>query len=873
MIEKRFNTEIVEKNCLENWKSKKVFKFLDEKKTMSFTIMMPPPNITGSLHIGHALTFTLQDILIRFYKKLGFDVLWQAGTDHAGIATEIIVEKELEKKKIKKKTIGRKKFIDEIWKWKKVSGDLIIHQMNRLGTAVDWERSRFTMDSGLSKAVNKVFEKLYNDGVIYKDKRLVNWDPKLQTAISDLEVNQKEVLGKLWFIDYKIADSKDIVTIATTRPETIFADSAIAIHPKNKKLKKYIGKFAIVPIINKKIPIISDEYADPKKGSGAVKITPAHDFNDFKIGKKHNLKPINIFDRNATMNENVPLKYQKLYRFDARKKILLEFQSLKILSGEKENKMYIPVGDRSGEVIEPLLTEQWFCDAKKLCIPIKDLIKDNKINFHPKNWINSFNYWIENIEPWCISRQIWWGHRIPAWYTNDGNVVVAENFEAALKIAKKKYGSKNLTLKQDEDVLDTWFSSALWPFSTLGWPEKTNELEKYYPSNVLVTGFDIIFFWVARMIMMGIYFKKDNPFKHIYIHPLVKDKFGKKMSKSKGNVINPLDLISTYGADAVRFTLVNLSTQGRDIKLSDKLVENSRNFLTKIWNIARFYELNNFQYTGKFYPEKLKLTINHWIYDKFFKLNKKVQKNIKNFQFNFATTNLYQFIWTDFCDLYIEFVKPYLNENENFKEINETFNWIFRNILILCNPFIPFITEEIFKNLKFGKPYYLYNQKFDNLKKVNIDKIKYNNIEKLILFIRDLRSFLEKNKIKTIANLEMFCFNNKKDVQFLIENFLIFNSIFKVKDLVFETKNNENFKLFFTAQLKFGFYIKKNLSDKIYKEKVIFLKKEIDFFNNKLKNKNFLKKAPKKIVEEQIRKLEDATKNLDILEKNYKDNV
>ena len=872
MIEKRFNTKIVEENCLKNWKSKNTFEFQNQKDTNNFSIMMPPPNITGSLHMGHALTFTLQDILIRFNKKLGLNVLWQAGTDHAGIATEIIVEKELRKKEVKKEKIGREKFIEEIWKWKELSGNLIIEQMNRLGTSVDWERARFTMDDGLCDAVNKVFVNLYNEGIIYKDKRLVNWDPKLQTAISDLEVTQKEVNGKLWFVDYKIFDSEELITIATTRPETIFADSAIAIHPENEKIKKFIGKAAIIPIINKKIPIISDEYADPKKGSGAVKITPAHDFNDFKVGKKHNLESINIFDQNANMNENTPERYQKLNRFDARKNVLSELKALKLLSGEKENKMTVPIGDRSGEIIEPFLTEQWFCDAQKLCIPIKDYIKNKKLNFFPKNWINTFNYWIENIEPWCISRQIWWGHRIPAWYTKNGDTVVAENYESALNLAKKKFAYEDVELKQDKDVLDTWFSSALWPFSTLGWPENTNELKKYYPTNVLVTGFDIIFFWVARMIMMGIHFLKDIPFKNVYIHPLVKDQFGKKMSKSKGNVINPLDLIDTFGADAVRFTLVNLSTQGRDIKLSNKLVENSRNFLTKIWNIARFYEYNKFKYTKKINPQKFRLTINYWIYAKFLKLYKKIQNNIEEFQFSFAAANLYQFIWSDFCDLYIELIKPHLNDKENFEEINETFNWTFRNLLILCNPFIPFITEELFKNLKFGKPYNLFNERFETLKKVNTNKHNYDSINNLIFFIKDLRSFLKKNKIKTLSDQDIFCFENRKDVNFLIENSLIIKSIFKIRKIIFVTKNNNNdsLKLFFNNGLKFGLSINENVSDEIYDEKVKYFKNEIDYFNKKLQNRSFLEKAPKNVVEEQKRKLNNAIKNLKKLKNSLK---
>ena len=494
MLDKRFNTKKSEDECLASWEEKNIFRFQYEKKKDVFSIMMPPPNVTGTLHMGHALTFSLQDILVRFQKKLGKSVLWQAGTDHAGIATEIVVEKNLNLNRTEKKKKGREEFLKEVWKWRDISGNTIVQQLKRLGTAVDWSRQRFTMDQGLSLAVKKTFIELYNEGIIYKDKRLVNWDPSLQTAVSDLEVNQNEVKGKLWFLKYQIYNSNDFIEIATTRPETIFGDTGIAVHPNNKKYSKYINKFALVPIINKKIPIIGDEYADPKKGTGAVKITPAHDFNDFIVGKRNALEIVNIFDKSAKLNLNTPRDFHGLDRFFARTKLVKLLKDQSIIFKTKDHLMTIPVGERTGTIIEPLLTDQWFCNAKKLSAPIDDLIKKKKIRFHPESWTKTFNHWIKNIEPWCISRQIWWGHRIPAWYGENGEIYVAIDENEAIEKAKDKFNEKKIKLIQDEDVLDTWFSSALWPFSTLGWPDKTDELKKYYPTSVLITGFDIIFF-------------------------------------------------------------------------------------------------------------------------------------------------------------------------------------------------------------------------------------------------------------------------------------------------------------------------------------------------------------------------------------------
>ncbi len=858
MLDKRFNAKKSEDECLASWEEKDIFKFKVEKKKDAFSIMMPPPNVTGTLHIGHALTFSLQDILVRFQKKLGKSVLWQAGTDHAGIATEIVVEKNLNLSGAEKRKKGREEFLKEVWKWKDKSGNIIVQQLKRLGTAIDWSRQRFTMDHGLSLAVKKTFVDLYNEGIIYKDKRLVNWDPKLQTAVSDLEVNQNEVKGKLWFLKYQIHNSSNFIEIATTRPETIFGDTGIAVHPKNKKYANLINKFAVVPIINKKIPIIADEYADPKKGTGAVKITPAHDFNDFIVGKRNSLEIVNIFDKSAKLNLNTPQSFRGLDRFFARKKLVKILKDQSILFKTKDHTMTIPVGERTGTIIEPLLTEQWFCNAKKLSAPIKDLIKKKKIKFHPESWTKTFNHWIKNIEPWCISRQIWWGHRIPAWYCENGEIIVAANEDEAREKAHKKFKEK-VKLIQDEDVLDTWFSSALWPFSTLGWPDETEELKKYYPTSVLITGFDIIFFWVARMIMMGQKFIDDIPFKDIYIHPLVKDHEGKKMSKSKGNIIDPLTLIESYGADALRYTLADLSTQGRDIKLSNKLVENSRNFITKVWNVARFFEMNKFKYKNNFHTKDNRLLINSWILKKFLNTQEKVISYVENFYFNRATEKLYQFIWNDFCDLYIEFIKPYLKSKQYFDEINNTFSWVFKNTLNLLNPFMPFVTEKISIKLNFINDHELFSKKINVNEHLILKDTK--PLEKIIILVKSVRENFQNQKLNTDLYV-----STKKNMNFLNENKIILESMFGIKKIKkIKTLEPSKFKIFISSEIKYGIYNSKKSSNADLQKQINFYENEIKIFENKLSNENFKKNAPKKIVEKEIEKLDRAKKNLNLL--------
>ena len=700
MLNKRYDHIGIEERIYKHWETKNFFQCGVRKKAEQFSIVIPPPNVTGNLHMGHALNNTLQDIIIRFERLRGKDVLWQPGTDHAGIATQMVVEKQLSKRGIDRHKIGRENFIKEVWEWKNESGDVITQQLKRLGSSCDWSRERFTMDEGLSKAVQYVFVELYNSQLIYKDKRLVNWDPKLQTAVSDLEVLMKEEKGELWHLKYPLFDNKEeFIIVATTRPETMLGDTAVAVHPSDDRYKKLIGRYVILPIAQRKIPIIADEFADPEKGSGAVKITPAHDFNDFQVGQRHRLENINILDARGFLNDQVPAKYQGLERFKARKIIVQDMKDLGLLEKIEELLHPIPYGDRSNVVIEPRLTEQWFVDAKTLSIEAIKAVEEGKTKFVPKNWENTYFEWMRNIEPWCISRQLWWGHQIPAWYGPDKEIFVANSEIEAKKMAERHYG-KETELIRDQDVLDTWFSSALWPFSTLGWPEDTDEFKKYYSTNLLVTGFDIIFFWVARMMMMGLHFTKKVPFHNVFVHALVRDESGQKMSKSKGNVIDPLNLIDKFGADALRFTLAAMTAQGRDIKLSEKRVEGYRNFFTKLWNVSRFCEMNKFKMSNNYDYRNCENIYNQWIISEFINTEKNVKNSLEDYRFNDAANAIYDFIWHKYCDWYVEFIKPQIIEkNGKNEETSSTALWILNQSLILLHPFAPFITEELWEKI------------------------------------------------------------------------------------------------------------------------------------------------------------------------------
>ena len=668
-----------------------------EAERAPYSIVIPPPNVTGSLHMGHALNNTLQDILIRFARMQGRDALWQPGTDHAGIATQMVVERQLEAEGKTRHDLGREAFIRRVWEWKAESGGTITDQLRRLGASCDWSRERFTMDDGLSQAVRTVFVTLYKDGLIYRDKRLVNWDPKLHTAISDLEVEQREVKGKLWYIAYPIEDGGGrTVTVATTRPETMLGDTAVAVHPDDERYRDLVGKHAILPIVGRRLPIVADSYTDPDKGSGAVKITPAHDFNDFEVGRRHGLEMVPIFDADANLNDLVPDRLRGMTREAARARVLEELEAAGLVESVEDNPMTIPHGDRSGVVIEPMLTDQWFVDAETLAGPAIEAVESGRIRFVPRHWEHTYFEWMKNIQPWCISRQIWWGHRIPAWFGPDGTYFVEMTEEDAREAAREHYG-EDVELTRDTDVLDTWFSSALWPFSTLGWPEKTAELDRYYPTSVLVTGFDIIFFWVARMAMMGLRFQREIPFETVYIHALVRDERGQKMSKSKGNVLDPLELIETYGADALRFTLTALAAQGRDIKLAPGRIAGYRNFVTKIWNAARYAKINGCAPAAGFDAEAVELTVNRWIVGEIAVAAAEAAEAISAYRFNDAAQALYRFTWNTFCDWYIEFTKPILDAGTEAEqaETRATMAWTLDNLLHLLHPIMPFVTEEL----------------------------------------------------------------------------------------------------------------------------------------------------------------------------------
>ena len=857
MLEKYYQPELVEDKVYEEWEKAGNFKPSDSS-IAAYSIVIPPPNVTGTLHMGHALNNTLQDILIRFNRMQGKSVLWQPGTDHAGIATEMVVERELKKRKINKNNLSRNEFVKHVWEWKNQSGNQIINQLKRLGCSCDWSRERFTLDEGLSDAVRYVFVTLYNDGLIYKDKRLSNWDPKLKTTISDLEVIQKEVKGSLWYIDYEIENENKVITVATTRPETMFGDTAIAVHPEDERYKDVIGKFAILPIVNRRLIILADEYAKVDQGSGAVKITPAHDFNDYELGRRHNLEVVNIFDENAKLNENCPKEYEGLDRFEARKKIVDDLDSIGALNKVEENIHTIPYGDRSGEIIEPFLTDQWFVNAKELSTKAIEKVKKKETRFVPNNWEKTYFEWMENIQPWCISRQLMWGHQIPAWYASDGTIFVAGNSEEANLMAKKKYG-KEVKLTQDSDVLDTWFSSALWPFSTLGWPNKTQELEKFYPTSTLVTGFDIIFFWVARMMMMGLYFTKKVPFHEVYVHALVRDEKGQKMSKSKGNVIDPLVLMNEFGADSLRMTLCSMAAQGRDIKLSKQRVEGYRNFITKIWNALKFCEINNCSYRDAKISDT-KNIFNIWILNELENCRKVAETSIQNYKFNEAANGLYKFTWSIFCDWYLEFTKI-IFISEDKKLINETkhiTSYVLSNILIMLHPIMPFFTEHVWDKaagiLKKDTSQISRAKWPEQIKLKDTDKSEVNFLIDLISSIRSTRAEMNvpaKSNIKinysNVSDLFVKVINNHKDI--LIS--LTHASSIEEKEF---SKNEGMVQVIFNDGLIYMSLkgiIDINEEKKRLEKNVNKIDNEIKKINSKLNDKSFLNNAPEEVINEQ----------------------
>ena len=866
LIDKDVDHLELEKKIYKTWQDKDLFRanpFNDKEK---FSIMMPPPNVTGTLHIGHALNMTIQDILARYWRMNNKDVLWQPGTDHAGIATQKIVESNLKKKNINKNKLGKSKFLQEVWDWKENSGRQIINQIKRLGASPDWSRERFTLDEDMSNAVRHVFIDLFNKGLIYKEKRLINWDINLQTAVSDLEVEQIEKKGEFVYLKYYNESKSEYIEVATTRPETLFGDQCLSVNPKDRRYANLIGSKVYIPLTNILIPIIADKYVDMKKGSGVLKITPAHDFNDYKIGVKNNLVMKVIFDKFGKFNKNVPYNYQGKDRLKARFEIIEELKEKGFIKKIKKINHTIPIGDRSGTIIEPYLTDQWFLNVKSIATEVVKKVKNGETKFFPSSWTKTFFTWMNEIEPWCISRQIWWGHRIPAWYDQEGNIYVAENEKEALKLAKKKNKKNKIKLRQETDVLDTWFSSALWPFVTLGWPLKTKELKNFYPTSILVTGFDIIFFWVARMMMMGSYFKKSTPFKKVYVHALVRDEKGQKMSKSKGNVIDPLELIQNYGADSLRFTLISMASPGRDVKLSKDRVVGNRNFITKIWSANNFLKLNKCFLKKKINLNNIKLPVNKWIFNEFVKTQNLVSKHLENFRFDEASRHVYKFVWHSYCDWYIEFLKPIFISN-NTSEIQEARNFsafMMANLLKMLHPFIPFFSETVWKKNKLNV---IYNSNLISAYWPEYrSKTAYNINQKDINILKELISNIRSTKAELNIKPKLFCdiifLEKSKKLKTLInQNVKLIKQVGRVNNIINKTDAKKNIIEILVLNEKIELKFDENIDILSQKNKILKKLENIEVqkkkLNGKLQNNAYLKNAPKEVVENDKALLKD----------------
>ncbi|MBQ8671265.1 MAG: valine--tRNA ligase [Alphaproteobacteria bacterium] len=864
MLEKSYNPKDFEEKIYAKWENDGDFKPDMRSDRDAFSIVIPPPNVTGVLHIGHALNNTLQDILVRYNRMLGKNVLWQPGTDHAGIATQMVVERNLAKEGISRHDLGREKFIETVWEWKKQSGGTICRQLRRLGASCDWSRERFTMDDGLSRAVRKIFVSMYKDGLIYKAKKLVNWDPKFETAVSDLEVIQKETVGKMYYYKYPLEDNpNEFIHIATTRPETMFGDTAVAVSKDNPKLKNLIGKNCVIPIINRVIPIIDDEHADPEKGTGAVKITPAHDFNDFEVGKRHNLPMINILNKDATLNENTP--FAGMSTQEARTKTIEKLTELGFMEKIEDHPMVIPYGERSGVVIEPYMTDQWFVDAPKLAIEAKRAVADGEMEFVPAVYKKTYFEWMNNIQPWCISRQLWWGHQMPIWYGPDDTIFCEETEEEAQAVADKHYG-KHVELRRETDVLDTWFSSGLWAFSTLGWPDQNEYLEKFYPTSVLVTAFDIIFFWVARMMMMSMYMMKRVPFKKCYIHGLVRDAHGQKMSKSKGNTVDPMETIEKYGADAMRFFMAAMETQGRDVNLSEARIQGYRNFATKLWNAARFCEMNECYSVKDFDISEAKLEINKWIIAKAKEATAQVSTNLNNYRFSDAANAVYQFVWGTFCDWYIELIKPiFYGENaESIKETRAVAAWVLDRILVIMHPFMPFITTELWDNLTERKVKLIKAEWPTNETVNENDK---SDIDWAIDFIGAIRSLRASMNLPAGAKLSAYVKASAADLDIIakqnalicnlarLENLQALNDLPVSKDMV-QTVSREA-----TILIPLKGVVDFEAERARLQKELEALNKNLESYARKLGNESFVAKAPAAVVEEEKRRQAEALDN------------
>ncbi len=890
MIETTFNPKQVEPLWSKAWEESGAFKPKADPKADPFCIVIPPPNVTGSLHIGHALNNTLQDILVRFERLRGKSVLWQPGMDHAGIATQMVVERQLAANGNEdRRSLGREEFLKRVWAWKDESGGMIFNQLRRLGASCDWSRERFTMDEGLSQAVLKVFVQLYKEGLIYKDKRLVNWDPHFETAISDLEVENREVQGHFWHFKYPLEngetyefpiaydedgkpsewETRNYIAIATTRPETMLGDGAVAVHPSDTRYAPIVGKKVLLPLADRYIPIITDEYPDPDFGSGAVKITGAHDFNDYQVARRNNIPLYVLMDTKGRMAdaEHVPVKYRGLDRFEARKRVVEDIEAIGLLDRIENKKIMQPFGDRSNVVIEPMLTDQWYVNAGELAKSAIAAVETGKTKFVPEAWTKTYYQWMRNIEPWCVSRQLWWGHRIPAWYGPDGHTFVEESQAAAESAARKHYG-KAVALSQDEDVLDTWFSSGLWPFSTLGWPEKTPELKKFYPTSTLVTAHDIIFFWVARMMMLGIHFMKEVPFHEVYIHALVRDTKGQKMSKSKGNTMDPLELIDKYGADALRFTMAALAAQGRDVKLSEQRIEGYRNFGTKLWNAARFAQMNECAVWDEYDPRSPEQTVNKWIVGETAKAAVAVTRELEARRFNEAAGALYKFVWNVYCDWYLEFIKPLLNgEDEAAKqETRRTAAWVLDQILVMLHPFMPFITEELWaRTAEYGtkRKGMLIVEAWPELSDDLIDANAEAEIDWMVRLIEETRSTRSELNVPAGAKIPLLLIGADAATQARLERYQ--DLIDRMARLEYSTsadaapKGSVTFVIDgATVALPLEGVVDLPAEAARLTKEIGKLESEIGKMDAKLGNASFIEKAPEEVVDDLRERREDA---------------
>ena len=909
-MDKTYDPRTIESRIYEDWEQHHYF--APSGKGKGYCIMLPPPNVTGSLHMGHAFQHTLMDILIRYHRMRGDNTLWQCGTDHAGIATQMVVERQLEQQKITRHDLGREKFVEKVWEWKHESGNTITRQLRRLGTSMDWSRERFTMDEGLSKAVHKVFIDLYHEGLIYRGKRLVNWDPVLHTAISDLEVISEEENGHMWHIRYPLVDGKGQLIVATTRPETMLGDVAVAVHPDDGRYKGLIGKQINLPLTNRTIPIIADEYVDPEFGTGCVKITPAHDFNDYEVGQRHNLPLINIFTIDASINDEAPKAYRGMDRFNARKQIVADLEAANLLEKIDNHKLMVPRGDRSGVVVEPYLTDQWYVKIAPLAEPAIKAVENGEIKFVPENWSKTYFEWMRNIQDWCISRQLWWGHQIPAWYDGNGNVYVGESEDS---IRKQHKISSDISLTQDEDVLDTWFSSALWPFSTLDWPEQTEELKNFYPTSVLVTGFDIIFFWVARMIMMGIKFTGEVPFHEVYVHGLVRDAEGQKMSKSKGNILDPLDLIdgielealikkrttgmmqphlaekiekatrkqfpdgiAAYGTDSLRMTFASLATQGRDIRFDVGRIGGYRNFCNKLWNATRFIMMNVESQSLDINQDDRELGLaERWINSRLGQAIHAVDTAINTYRFDLAAQALHEFTWDEFCDWYLELSKTTLNDPEATEAQKRGTLYTLINaleiLLRLMHPFIPFITEEIWQRIapminKGGNTIML--QSYPTMDEVVADEQASLQIEWLKSFILGVRRIRAERDIAPGKVLSVMVKEGSDDEKnWLTKNMPYLKTLARIDQITQVTKSPEDAVMALAGEMSVFVPLADLIDPKTELERInkelAKLQNEQQRIQGKLENGSFIDRAPADVVNKERERLKETGETIEKL--------